>query len=480
MKVCLATRHAKKSFMPLALLYLKASLAQRDAIDASQIVISEFEKETTGEAIAEAVLATKPDVVGLSCYVWNVVALMRAAHFIKQARPQIRIVIGGPEVGPVAEATLSRHPCIDTVVRAEGEIPFSELVMCWQAGRSLEEVAGITYRDGDRIIANADSAIVRDINLLASPHRLEDIAHTDRIICLETQRGCVFRCNFCFYNKDYSIRNRRFDLDRVKQEIAFWLERDIRQIYLMDPVFNLNSARAKEICRFIADHNHRGVQVHTEVWAEFIDDEMAELFKKANFKFIEVGLQTTDSEVLGIAERRLKLQPFLDGIGYLNKHNLNYELQLIAGLPGETVETFRTSLDFAAGLGPPQLAVFDLMILPGTELWRKAEALKVEFDPEPPYLVRSHQSMNRSEIKQVSDLARTATRLWKFLSLRLLWRAKAGGAFSTMVDDWNDWHPGPPATSQVSERLPDFIHYFAGRHGIDPQFFLQIAATELE
>src|SRR5262249_10464429 len=150
--------------------------------------------------------------------------------------------------------------------------------------------------------------------------------------------------------------------------------------------------------RFILEHNVRGTKFHAEVWAEFIDEEMARLFSDAGFSFLEVGLQTTDEAVLTAVERRLKLQPFIDRIADLRNFALKFELQLIYGLPGETVATFNRSLNFTARLEPYSLAVFPLMVLPGTELWRKADALELEFDDDPPYHVRSHPSMTAEEM----------------------------------------------------------------------------------
>ena len=226
--------------------------------------------------------------------------------------------------------------------------------------------------------------ILRDLNLLPSPHQDKYVTFKGRVAQIETQRGCVFRCNFCFYNKDLSIRNRRFELDRVKRELLYWLNRDVHSIYLMDPVFNLNAARAKEICQFIAEHNHQHIKVHSEIWAEFMDDELAKLMKAANVYWLEVGLQTTDDTSLAAIERRLRMEPFLEGINSLKRNNLYFELQLIYGLPFETPETFRRSLDFAAKLEPAELSVFMLLVLPGTELWKKAEAMGIKFDPDPP------------------------------------------------------------------------------------------------
>lgn len=478
MKICLATRHANAGFMPLALLYLKAYIVEHGGVAAGDVAIIERDRTTSGEAIADAVLATDPDVVGLSCYVWNIGAMLAAARSIRAARPHVRIVLGGPEVGPVADAVLARNPDIDVIVRSEGEVPFCDLVRCWRDGGVVADVAGISLRDGDRVVATGAAPIVRDLNRVVSPHLANYVDHTGRIICLETQRGCVFTCSFCFYNKDFSIRNRRFDTTRVLEELRYWLEQDVREIYLMDPVFNLNAERAKEICRFIAAHNHRKIPFHTEVWAEFIDDEMAELFARANFAFIEVGLQTSDHAVLEIVERRFKRQQFLEGIGHLKTHRLDFELQLIAGLPGETWETFRASLDFAASLRPPHLAVFDLMILPGTELWRKADSMGIDFDPEPPYEVRSHATMSAEDIVRVRDAAQTVGALWQFQVLRLLARAD-GRSLTALVDAWLAWHGGPVKRSELGAHLTAFITHCCARWNIDAHFFLAGAAVEL-
>ena len=346
--ICLATQHADAAFTPLALLYLKAYLVERLGPGAGEVVILEFPADTASNAIAEAILASAPDVVGLSCYVWNVRTLAAACREIKARRPETRLVLGGPEVGPVAAAVLRTCASADVVVRGEGERPFAELIARWTSGGRIDEVAGITFRCGSAIRDTPDAPILADLNELPSPHLTLTEGFDRRVICLETQRGCVFRCNFCFYNKDLSIRNRRFELGRVEQELRHWLGRDVDEIYLMDPIFNLNAARAKAICRFIAAHNPRRIAIHAEVWAEFIDAELAQLMRAANFQFVEVGLQSTDDTALATVERRLRLQQFVDGVAHLQRSGVPWELQLIFGLPGDTRESFRKSLNFAS------------------------------------------------------------------------------------------------------------------------------------
>ena len=479
MKVCLATVHANPAFTPLALLYLKAYLVEQNTLEAGDVQILEFTGSDTPEEITQRLLDCAPDVVGLSCYVWNVKKLMAVGRQIRERRPGVRIVLGGPEVGPMGRAVLEGNPQIDCIVKSEGELVFSQIVQIWKDGGDIASVEGICFRRGAEVVETADAPILEDLNLLASPCRLPDIDPKGRVICIETQRGCVFRCNFCFYNKDMSIRNRRFDLDRVKQEILFWLEQDIEQIYLMDPIFNLNAARAKEICRFVAAHNHRCIPFHTEVWAEFIDEEMARLMQAAHFKFLEVGLQTTDQAVLVTVERRLKLTRFLEGLGHLKRFRIPFEVQLIYGLPGETRATFRRSLDFAANLQAPQMSVVPLMVLPGTELRRKAKALEIEFDPEPPYFIRSHRSMSEADIDYGLKVADAVGHVGSSWTIRLLGR-ESGVTFADVIDEWLAWAVARPAVEAADEgsRIHQFILHFCALKRIEPRFYAASAAVE--
>jgi anaerobic magnesium-protoporphyrin IX monomethyl ester cyclase len=477
LKIRLATRHCTRTFIPLALLYLKAYLVERRGHCASDIDILEFNRDSLPDDMVRDLAAGVPDVIGLSIYVWNVKAMMAVAARVKALCPQTTIVIGGPEVGPIAMAVLAAHPCVDAVVKSEGEIPFAGIVSCLQEGRDLAEVEGICFRRGEAIVENEDAPILQDLNHLASPHAAGYVDPKDRVICIETQRGCVFRCNFCFYNKDLSIRNRRFDLDRVKDEILFWLQQDVLEIYMMDPIFNLNAERAKEICRFIIAHNDRGVAFHAELRAEFVDEELARLLAEANFQFLEIGLQTTDESALATVERRLRVKKFTDGIASMKRYKLKFELQLIYGLPGETPDTFRRSLTFALGLDPPELVVFRLMILPGTELWRKAAAIKLDFDREPPYFARSHFSMTADEVAYGQKVIEAVGVLGNSKTIRFLCK-EPDVAFADVVDAWIAWQEARPAAETLAERARHFIaDYCAARH-IPVEFYTGFSSLE--
>jgi len=473
--VCLATQHADAAFTPLALLSLKASLLAELEVCDEDVAILEFASDASADDIARRVLDRDAAIVGLSCYVWNTRTLLRAAALVKARRPATRVVLGGPEVGPVAAAVLEANPAVDAIVRSEGERPLPALVDAWTRGADLDAVLGITCRRGGAIHETADAPIVTDLNELASPHLSLSIDLAGRIVCLETQRGCVFRCNFCFYNKDFSIRNRRFDMDRVKAEIDRALGQDVAELYLMDPIFNLHAARAKEICRFIAERNDRRVPVHAEVWAEFIDEELARLMREAGFAFLEVGLQSIDEAALATVERRLRMERFLDGVAALTRCGLHWELQLICGLPGETRASFRRSLDFAASLDPPVLAVYPLMVLPGTELWRKAAALGLAFDPEPPYHVRSHATMTCDDVAYGHRVVRALQDVGDSRALRTLARERGLG-YSDLIDAWIAWDDAHPGLESTGYRAKHFLLEFCERRRIDGQPYAQLVA----
>lgn len=478
MRIALATRHAHPTFIPLALMYLKASVIARGCCGPDEVAIVELSPVATPEEIAVAVLASRPAIVGLSCYVWNVTDTLAAAQLVKASDPSVRIVIGGPEVGPVAAEVMKRHPCVDAVVLSEGEIPFADIVDAWSRGEGLDGVPGLSYRDAAGIVENGPAALVTRLDDYPSPHLARYIDYAGRVVCIETQRGCVFQCNFCFYNKDYSLRNRRFDLERVKEELRSVLDQDVEEIYLMDPVFNLNAARAKEICRFLAAHNSRRIPIHSEIWAEFVDEEMAVLMHEAGFTWLEVGLQTTDPTALATTDRRLRLERFGEGIGHLRRQHLPFELQLIYGLPGETRSSFRESLNYAISLDPPYLSVFRLMVLPGTELWRKAAELSLTFDPNPPYHVRSHLSMTAEDLQYGYRFMKAANLLERSRTLRLLARER-GVTFSGIVELWLEWRPRQADSLPYKDALRAFVAHLCGDMGIPAGFYQQFGELEL-
>jgi radical SAM superfamily enzyme YgiQ (UPF0313 family) len=387
-------------------------------------------------------------------------------------------VLGGPNAGPLAVELLSAHPHLDAIVVSEGEVPFAQLVSAWKGGEDATRVGGLVLREDGRIVETGRAAIVNDLAAYPSPHLSLPRRYTGRVACVETQRGCVFTCNFCFYNKDYTLRNRRMPIDRVKAELSAALDQQPLEIFLMDPIFNLNQARAKEICRFLIERNHHRVPVHSEIWAEFVDAELAALMRDAGFRMLEVGLQTTNETALAAADRRLREQRFLDGIAHLHAHGVPFELHLIYGLPGETRDTFRRSLDYAMALNPTVLSIFRLMVLPGTDLRRNAARFGLTFDADPPYHVRAHHTMTEEDVAYGRRLLKAANLLEASKTIRLLSR-ESGVSFTGIVDAWLDWRPDGPDEADA-DTAQAFVEDVCRRFGVPAEFYRAFGGFEFK
>src|SRR5262245_49156941 len=163
MNITLATIYYKPGFTPLALLYLKAYLVETMALKFDDVTIREFPGDARSENVASQILAGQPDVVGLSCYVWNVKTLMAASQRIKEVKPDIKIVLGGPEVGPLATSVLRKHPYVDIVVKSEGEVPFAEIVEALGNGGDYGRVRGIAFQREGEIYETKNAPILKDL-----------------------------------------------------------------------------------------------------------------------------------------------------------------------------------------------------------------------------------------------------------------------------------------------------------------------------
>ncbi|HVZ22674.1 MAG TPA: radical SAM protein [Vicinamibacterales bacterium] len=478
MRVCLALQHVDDLFTPLQLTCLKAALVDLGGWAEADVPIVEFSARATVDAMVERLLALDADVLALSCYVWNVTALFAVGRRVKAARPNVRVVLGGPEVGPLAETVVREQPWVDVVVKNEGEMPMVELADRWRRGAPIDDVPGIVARSGDRVVDTGPERFVRNLGDLPSPHR-DFVSYAGKYACVETQRGCVYECNFCFFNKDLPIRNRRLEVDRVDREIKYLLDQDIRCLYFMDPIFNLNVKRAKEICRLIVEHNHRGVVCHAELWAEFMDEELAALMKAAHFEFVEVGLQSTNPTALAAVDRRLRMAPFLLGVDHLTRAGIEYELHLIFGLPGDTLDTFRRSLDFAATLNPPTLSVFDLRVLPGTDLWTKSDEFGITFDREPPHRVIATPTFTSADVEYGRRMARSAESLWRSRAVRVL-RKEPAARLSAIAEGWMRWSDAHGGDVEDLTMLPEYLSEFCGSRDIPPGFYAGMASVELQ
>ena len=273
------------SHFSLANGYLKV-YAEKDSLikDNADIQIVDFDAEHHNVRQALCYLSKEqPDVVAFSCYCWNMDKVQDLSRWLKQLYPKMKIVLGGPEVGPVSENCLAEYPGADIVVRGEGEETFQELLRFFieQKG-SLSSIRGISYRKNGHILSTGDRPLIKDLAEIPSPYLTGALTPRDGVTYIETYRGCPYKCAFCFEGKNFS-NLRFFPEDRIKKEIELITSNPaIRSFHVVDSVFNLKKARLKRISRIFHDANRSGAGLKpVEVMAESLDDEAIELLKDA-------------------------------------------------------------------------------------------------------------------------------------------------------------------------------------------------------
>ena len=367
--------------------------------------------------VAYRVLGLGPDVVGFSVTCWNARKVYEACRIVKAASPGTTIVLGGPEVGPIAEEVLAERLDVDSVVRGEGEVTFAELLQVVASGGSAHVVEGVTSRDGDRIVSAPDRRPIEDLDTIPSPYLTGILRPVDGGTYLESYRGCPFDCGYCFEGKGLR-RIRHFSPERVKAEIdAVASSPGMTDFSFSDSVFNLTDERMEWFAKAMAPHLTRGVRLHTiEVDIERVDAEAARLLRRAGVASVETGPQTVGRRALELCRRRFDATRFTRGVEALRDEGIRVECDLIVGLPGDDVYDFLAGLRFVLDLDPGIVQTSTLHVLPGTDFWARAEELGLRFDREPPHEVvctseASFADLRRAEIMSTAVQAVYRARL---------------------------------------------------------------------
>ncbi|MFH0764022.1 MAG: radical SAM protein [Candidatus Omnitrophota bacterium] len=485
MKILLIAINSNNRFTPLALLYLKVSLLNDIYLkERIYVEIKEFDPLDTDESILYEVQKYNPQIIGFSCYVWNIEKILSLSNKIKKIKRKAAIILGGPQVSPIAKALLEENSQIDAIVRGEGEVSFLELTRSsLDYYKGIKKILGITYRYKGKVVNNLDREIISNLDSIPPVYSSNLISLENREVCLETQRGCIFKCHFCYYNKDFN-KIRFFSMVRVKKDLSFLLKQKLKSIYLMDPVFNVDVNRAKEICKFIAQNNKNNILVHSEIKAELVDKELAELFHKAHVKYLEIGLQSSKNKVLKLVNRRLNTQKFVNGINLLKKYDLTAEIQLILGLPGDTFHSFKKSLEFALSLEPKALLISRLQVLPGTEIWRKANELGIIYEKDPPHYFLQSKSLPFSKMIGLTKIINSINLFRTKLTFKYLCK-ETKIKFLDIIELWIDWLNDdafllkPQNSDILKDKLKGFISYLCEKNNIDFKFYENFLQREI-
>lgn len=410
-KVGIISINADLRYMPLAAAYLSASLIER-GMPGPEILT--YSAEIPPDHILIDIVEKRLDIAAFSCYVWNINIVKAVARRLKIVRPSCVIVLGGPEVSPVARTVMEENGFVDVVAAGEGEFVFPELIGSLSDGETdLRGIRGIMFRSGAEIASGAATGNACRLEEAPDPFRFEPFRSAEcHFIPVETMRGCRYGCRFCYYRKG-SAQLRYFSEERVKG----WLDHAMnesraREVYLMDPTFGSDRERSARLCLYIAENNRQGKEFHTEIRAEEVDSEFAALMSGASIRTVEVGLQSTDPEVLRKCGRPVNMDRIRQGLSCLRKAGIKTELQLIAGLPGDSEASFLRSVNESVLLDPDTLFCFRLLVLPGTYFHEHADELGIIHEGCPPWRVMSTREMGFDQMTKIMRCSKYASLLY--------------------------------------------------------------------
>ncbi|MCL2882426.1 MAG: B12-binding domain-containing radical SAM protein [Coriobacteriia bacterium] len=338
-----------------------------------------------------------------SVYCWNSAELTTAARLCRQVLPEVQIVFGGPEAGPQADEWLARYPWLDAVALAEGEQVLPELIWSWVRGGDPTTIPGLAARDHNKTPVPATPAVpLEPLDDLPCAYTDEHPPATDGSAYLETYRGCPHACSYCFEGKGLK-RIRSFSQERIAAEVArVATTPGMTSFSVIDAVFNLSTDRLERLAQIFEPYAQRGLRLHTiEVDLEHIDDHQAHLLARCGVASVESGPQTTNPRALDLVHRRFDPERWLEGLHACQAQGILVEADLIIGLPGDSPADVRASLDFVAQSGADILQVSTLRVLPGTDLWQRADELGLRFDHEAPHEVISTPDITFDELRQL-------------------------------------------------------------------------------
>ena len=394
MKILLAACNAKYIHSNLAVYDLKAYSSDYD----EHVILREYTINQPKDEILKDIYSSGADVVCFSCYIWNISFVRELIRDLVKILPKTAFWAGGPEVSYDAEKFLTEMPEMTGVMVGEGEKTFHDLLEFYIDGKdSLEEISGIAYRTGDKIIHNGWRELM---DLSAIPFVYEHLEKFEnRIIYYESSRGCPFSCSYCLSSIDKKLRFR--DLELVKKELQFFLDHRVPQVKFVDRTFNCKHEHAMTIWKYILEHDNGVTNFHFEISADLLREEEMELMSQMRPGLIqlEIGVQSTNPETIRAIHRHMDLKKLEHCVNRVHSfRNIHQHLDLIAGLPYEDYDTFHQSFNDVYQMKPDQLQLGFLKVLKGSLMQKEAEGYGIVYKVKEPYEVLSTNWLTYGEV----------------------------------------------------------------------------------
>ena len=394
MKILLAACNAKYIHSNLAVYDLKAYSSDYD----EYVILREYTINQPKDEILKDIYSSGADVVCFSCYIWNISFVRELIRDLVKILPKTAFWAGGPEVSYDAEKFLTEMPEMTGVMVGEGEKTFHDLLEFYIDGKdSLEEISGIAYRTGDKIIHNGWRELM---DLSAIPFVYEHLEKFEnRIIYYESSRGCPFSCSYCLSSIDKKLRFR--DLELVKKELQFFLDHRVPQVKFVDRTFNCKHEHAMTIWKYILEHDNGVTNFHFEISSDLLREEEMELMSQMRPGLIqlEIGVQSTNPETIRAIHRHMDLKKLEHCVNRVHSfRNIHQHLDLIAGLPYEDYDIFHQSFNDVYQMKPDQLQLGFLKVLKGSLMQKEAEGYGIVYKEKEPYEVLSTNWLTYGEV----------------------------------------------------------------------------------
>lgn len=368
MKLLLLSAAIKKGNLdyPLPTASLKATLDRRFSADQLQTSLMISSLEDTPEKVIQQIMKEGPQFVGLSVYLWNREWMQQLAVGLKKQDKSLLLIAGGAEASALPEELMKEMP-LDYLIRGEGEGILYRLMQSLLKGSKPEKSAGFMRKEDTQPPAIAPALDWEEMPspLLEGTLQLQERDH----LLWELTRGCPYRCAFCFESRG-NPQVRPVPEERFLAEAALICQSPVDEVFVLDPTFNHDKKRCKKILNKLIQLEPE-CHFTFEIRMEGLDRSMIELFSSLSCA-LQVGLQSSSPEICKKMNRHLDRHLFEERARWLMEYQVPFGLDLIYGLPGDSLEGFRKSLDFALKLQPSNLEIFPLMLLPGTALYDKA------------------------------------------------------------------------------------------------------------
>lgn len=454
---CLNSKYVHASLSPWCLLAGVREFSETDC----DTVVTESTINGDAGAFADKIIGEKPDVVAFSCYIWNITKTLEICHIIK-SKHDCKIVLGGPEVSHRPKDVLEKYSFIDFVLSGEGEWTFPDFLD--NINGDLSTVAGLTYRQDGSVITIPEKEYT---DSPPSPYSEEFFENLNGRICyIETARGCPYRCAFCLSGRCSPLRF--FDMPRVKENIIKLAQSGTQTVKFVDRTFNANTERANEILLFIKENYGKkipqNVCFHFEIAGDILKESTLEILSSMPVGAVqlEIGMQSFNEETLKLINRKTNTKKLVENVKKLiSFNNMHIHIDLIAGLTGEDLESFKNGFNLGYSLKAHMLQMGFLKLLHGADMRENSQEYPCTFNAEPPYEVVSTPWLSSDEIRMLKNCEDAVDRLYnsgRFLfTLDYLTDEVGILPFDVFNEFGNSVNGNKMRLSEYAEKLYDFF-----------------------